>query len=173
MLYSMADGSSYVSPDSSFIALSGDLDHARRRELRALLRPANGARSVTLDFSRVTYMDAGALGCFIALRKALPAGGKVRVIHAPLRVTRLFQLVGLDAAFGLSPDAKPSPVGANDAPCNLECPACGLSFYSAAVEAYSGRPCPRGLCDGTIKHRTPLQLLVSDPSERAQVAVTV
>ncbi len=83
------------------VRLSGDLDFASRAATERSLRDAD-ADVVVLDLTDVRYLDAGALGCFVGLKKRLRERGRlgiVRVVAPDLKLRRLFAITGLARVF--------------------------------------------------------------------------
>ncbi len=57
-----------------------------------------------IDLSDVKFMDAGALGSFVSLKKRLRERGRlglVRIVTRDVRFRRLFQITGLTKIFDL------------------------------------------------------------------------
>jgi anti-anti-sigma factor len=84
--------------------LAGEWDFARRRELQAILRPAESLDEVLLDFSEVTFIDASVVGCLMRLRRHMIEHGRlsnIRIIAASRVVTRIFEICQLQKVFGL------------------------------------------------------------------------
>jgi len=95
------------------VGLSGEIDSACTKDFDALLRSLDGADTVVLDFSRVTFFDSSAISCLIRLRKRmLDGGGKgtIRIARPTQTVRQLMELTNLDRVFVLDPP------GADDAP---------------------------------------------------------
>lgn len=81
----------------SVIRFSGDLDIATRASTERKLREVDTDVAI-IDLSGVTFLDAGALGSFVGLKKRLRARGRlgiVRVVAPNPRFRRLFQITGL------------------------------------------------------------------------------
>ncbi len=80
------------------IALSGEYDMSRQRELDRKLRPALDTANVVIDLSAVTYMDSSCLNTFSRLRR------ERRGEHLPLcrfvitnsMVRKVFGITGFD-----------------------------------------------------------------------------
>lgn len=90
---------------SSRIALRGDYDIWRREELRADLEGLDSSDDVTIDMSRVTLMDAGAVSLLIALRHRVQEHNpKAHVIlfETPRIVKRVLDLCGAAELFVFS-----------------------------------------------------------------------
>jgi anti-anti-sigma factor len=84
------------------IALWGDVDLDRKDELEALARwyEVDSCADVSLDMSRVTFLDSTGLSFMVHLRNVADARlGHVQVIDPPDCVCRLLRLVNLDGRF--------------------------------------------------------------------------
>ena len=97
--------------------LTGDLTVVNAPELLAGLRQliAEGdAGRVVLGFSDVGYVDSGALGALIEVRKTIgKKGGNVSLDRMPKELAGLIRIMKLDAVFELgSVDEGPAPAPA-------------------------------------------------------------
>lgn len=83
------------------IRLAGEIDCTAAVGTRELLNRAVAAwPSVTVDLSRVTFIDARGLGALMAVRRSAAARGTYLVLHRPHRaVQRLLELAQLETAF--------------------------------------------------------------------------
>jgi anti-anti-sigma factor len=93
-------------------AVCGEVDLSTAEDLllrlRMLAGPATG--EITLDLSRVTFIDCSGLRALLALdRHVRTAGGRVRVSAVSAPVARLFELVGLPGDEGGGLLASPAP----------------------------------------------------------------
>jgi anti-anti-sigma factor len=91
------------------IDLHGELDISSRDTLREILRPAGSADEAILDFSDVTFIDASALGCLVAVVNRMVENnrlGIVRVVGASRQVLSVFHHCRLDMVFDLSGSAE-------------------------------------------------------------------
>jgi len=80
----------------------GEYDIWRREDLRSELDRVDASGNVTLDLSRTTFMDAGAIGLLLALRRRVQqASPRARVtLHkTPAIVRRLLELSHADDLF--------------------------------------------------------------------------
>lgn len=98
--------------------LCGDLTVVNAPELlgglRDLLREADAAHA-RLSFADVGYVDSGALGALIEVRKTVGKdGGGVTLERMTKELTGLIRIMKLDALFEI-PDAEPAPAPAADA----------------------------------------------------------
>jgi anti-anti-sigma factor len=86
-----------VRPRSYEIAIVGELDLARRQELRAALdRISPEATSTLLDLSGCEFIDASTLALLVKAHSELSAKGcEVRLCGLHGQVLRLFKLTGL------------------------------------------------------------------------------
>lgn len=94
--------------------LVGEWDFSRRDELQIMLRPAEAADEVLLDFSGVPFIDASVLGVLIRLLNLMVKRnrlGAIRIVAASRQVTRIFQVCGLQTLFGLSEPTNAPRVG--------------------------------------------------------------
>lgn len=83
------------------LRLSGDLDAASRPQTQAQLQ-AIDADVAIIDLTDVRFLDGGALGLLVALRKRLRREGRlgiVKIIAPNPRIQRLFQISGLTKLF--------------------------------------------------------------------------
>jgi anti-anti-sigma factor len=88
---------------SVLIAVRGELDVATAPKFRAavkgLCQPGT-ASSVTVDLSRLDFIDAAGLGALISLRNAVhQSGGTVRVRSPKSHVRRVFELAAVTILF--------------------------------------------------------------------------
>jgi anti-sigma B factor antagonist len=100
-----------LSPPDALARAAGELDLFSAHELGRRLNGAvdMGCRRVVLDLSEVGFIDAGALRVLDRFRAQLyAAGGSLRIIAWSPRFEQLCRVTGLDAAFGLAPDAQPA-----------------------------------------------------------------
>lgn len=86
------------------IRLVGEFDVFRADELADRLRQAEGAPAVIIDLSQATFLDATALGCFVALHHRRNGRGQIHVIGARAHLRRLFAITGLEKTFVFSGD---------------------------------------------------------------------
>ncbi len=69
-----------------------------RKTLQAVLQ--KGAKTLTIDFSGVDYIDSSSIATFIELLQKLQAnGGSMRIVGASTRVREIFDLMGLTPLF--------------------------------------------------------------------------
>lgn len=88
--------------------LAGELDFSSAKALTKRLHSAIGRSRATIDLSDISFMDAGVLGCFVRLHKAMREADGDSVIHftgVALRFVRLFQLTKLDSIFRVNSDS--------------------------------------------------------------------
>lgn len=89
------------------IVLSGgEYDVWRRNELRAELDAAPLSGEVIIDLSRVTFMDAGAVGLLLALRKRVydyDPKARVTLRGTPPIVRRVLSIAHAEDLFEFSP----------------------------------------------------------------------
>lgn len=81
------------------VRLENELDHRAARQLRgeldALLQDAS-IRRLVLDLEKLSFMDSSGVGFIIGRYKLMARrGGSVAVIHADVRMDKIFQMAGL------------------------------------------------------------------------------
>jgi len=84
----------------------GEYDVFRREELRTELAAVELSGDVEIDLRNTTFMDAGAIGLLLALRRRLQARdpvARVHLVNVPPIVRRLLQISGTADAFGVRP----------------------------------------------------------------------
>jgi anti-sigma B factor antagonist len=84
----------------------GELDVATSPTLReTLIRlVSQGSNKLVLDLEGVDFLDSTGLGTIIsALKRARTHGGDLRLVSTQARITRLFEITGLDKAVPLLP----------------------------------------------------------------------
>jgi len=82
----------------------GELDIATAPTLRELLirLVSEGSTRLVLDLEGVDFLDSTGLGTIIsALKRARTHGGDLRLVTTQARITRLFEITGLDKAVPL------------------------------------------------------------------------
>lgn len=82
----------------AIVHAEGELDQSSRKRLEASLDHviALGIREVTVDLSRVEFLDSSALSALIGAHLRLhPDGGRLAVRGASARVQRILQVVDL------------------------------------------------------------------------------
>jgi anti-anti-sigma factor len=87
----------------STVRLTGDLDLFARPSLEQTLSDVD-ADIVLVDLTGVTFIDAGALGCLVGLKKRLRERarlGIVKIVTPDRRFQRLFHTTGLSRLFNL------------------------------------------------------------------------
>lgn len=87
------------------IKLDGELDVARREEIRRTLSLPAADRPVLLDFSQVTYADSTAVAELLRFHSEAGAKGRtVAVVIGNRQFARLLQYAGLRDAFAVFDD---------------------------------------------------------------------
>lgn len=88
---------------SPVVSLSGEIDVANSARVRAVLSTLldEGATSMTVDLTDVTFIDSSGLGVFVAIFKRLRASGDgtLRLVRPSGSVRKVFEITGLDAVF--------------------------------------------------------------------------
>jgi anti-anti-sigma factor len=85
------------------VRFAGDVDVFTRSSFERALAQAD-ADIVVVDLTAVTFMDAGALGCLVTMKKRLRERGRlgiVRVVTPNRRFQRLFRITGLNKLFDI------------------------------------------------------------------------
>ncbi len=92
----------------------GELDVATSPDLRELLirLVGDGANRLVLDLEGVDFLDSTGLGTIISvLKRARTHGGDLRLVCTQARITRLFEITGLDKAVPLLPTVDAAVAG--------------------------------------------------------------
>jgi anti-sigma B factor antagonist len=85
------------------VRLTGDLDIASRVRTEAALEEVDADIAI-VDLTQVDFMDGGALGLFVALKKRLRERGRlgiVKIVTRNERFRRLFSITGLNKLFDI------------------------------------------------------------------------
>lgn len=80
------------------VYLHGELDLAAASEFRSVMEPitSNGEVSLSLDLSKLTYIDSTGIGILISILKARKEmNAPFKVIHIPAQVQKLFDMIGI------------------------------------------------------------------------------
>ena len=88
------------------VSLFGELDVATSPELREQLigLVGEGRVRLVLDLDGVDFLDSTGLGTVVgALKRVRTHGGDLRLVCTQGRITRLFEITGLDKAVPLHP----------------------------------------------------------------------
>ncbi|MBN2624341.1 MAG: STAS domain-containing protein [Acidimicrobiales bacterium] len=96
------------------VSLYGELDVATSPELRELLvrLVGDGAERLVLDLEGVDFLDSTGLGTIISvLKRVRTHGGDLRLVSTQPRITRLFEITGLDKAIPLLPSLDAAVAG--------------------------------------------------------------
>ena len=87
------------------IRLAGELDIARRDEIRRALQPNDAGGPILVDLSEVTYADSTVIAGLLRLRNdADAAQRRIALLIGDARLTRLLQYAGLAHAFTVFDD---------------------------------------------------------------------
>lgn len=92
----------------------GELDVATSPDLRELLirLVGDGANRLVLDLEGVDFLDSTGLGTIIgALKRSRTHGGDLRLVCTQARISRLFEITGLDKAVPLFPNVDTAVAG--------------------------------------------------------------
>jgi anti-sigma B factor antagonist len=90
--------------DVQVVEVAGQIDlySAPRFKERTLALIEAGKIRLIFDLSKVDYMDSTGLSVLVGARKRVrPQGGAIVVVTDSAELRRLFEMVGLDASFGL------------------------------------------------------------------------
>ena len=96
------------------VSVYGEVDVATAPELRErLVDLVNEGRSrLVVDLGGVDFLDSTGLGMIVsALKRARTHGGDLRVVCTESRITRLFEITGLDKALTLLPTVDAAVAG--------------------------------------------------------------
>jgi anti-sigma B factor antagonist len=92
---------------ATVVALSGRLVLGREvQQMESTITElvAQGARKFIFDLRSLDYTDSSGIGCFVScLTKIKKSSGDMRLAGANERVTRLFQLTGVDHLMPMYP----------------------------------------------------------------------
>jgi len=96
------------------VSVYGELDVATAPDLREqLIELVNQGRShLVLDLGGIDFLDSTGLGMIVsALKRARTHGGDLRLVCTESRITRLFEITGLDRAVPLLPTVDAAVAG--------------------------------------------------------------
>lgn len=85
--------------DTALIVADGEIDLATVNKLRSAVTElmTQGARHLTVDLDKVTYIDSSGLGMLIGAHKRMAStGGTLTIRCSQARVLRLLSITGLD-----------------------------------------------------------------------------
>lgn len=97
--------------DVGVLRLRGDVDHATAPILRRCTESmlGDGARSLVLDLSEVTFLDSSGINSIVrAQNQAHDQGGTVTVRHASAIVRRVMEVTGLGPLLIPGPEDDPT-----------------------------------------------------------------
>ena len=91
---------------SPLVVLAGEIDAATVHRLEDCLEAvaAGGARSVTISFADVTFMDSSGVNAILELRRRLGPGGHIRLRDCSHPVRRVCEITGLLDVGGIDLD---------------------------------------------------------------------
>jgi anti-sigma B factor antagonist len=101
--------------DPVVISVTGEVDLATAPELErslgdALTRP--GATGVSVDLSKVAFMDSAGLRVLVTALRAAEDGQRTLTLHEPhQQVRRIIEIAGLGEIFGLGNEAVGNGLG--------------------------------------------------------------
>jgi anti-sigma B factor antagonist len=96
-----------ASEDGVRIEVWGELDLSTSPRLaEALRRELDGGNSVTLDLSKVTFIDSTGLNVLITAARACEENGCTIALgpDLPAQIRRVFEITGIDGVFPLASD---------------------------------------------------------------------
>jgi anti-sigma B factor antagonist len=96
------------------VSVFGEVDVATAPELKERLTGLvnNGRAMLVLDLSGVDFLDSTGLGMIVsALKRARTHGGDLRIVCTESRITRLFEITGLDKALTVMPTVDSAVAG--------------------------------------------------------------
>lgn len=89
-----------VSQDTVFAYLLGDIDHHSAKEMREKIDSAVQrvqAKSLTIDFSDVQFMDSSGIGLIMGRYRLIQSyKGSLSVLNASDRIKKILCLAGMD-----------------------------------------------------------------------------
>jgi anti-sigma B factor antagonist len=89
-----------VTRDGDVFVVVGDIDASNSPSLAAALRPLGVGHDVVVDVAGVEFIDSRGLGVLMDAHRRAADGGRALVLRNPSpAVSRLLELVGLDALF--------------------------------------------------------------------------
>jgi anti-sigma B factor antagonist len=90
--------------DVSIVILEGEVDiYSAPRFKEALLQGIEqGARTIIVDLTGVTFIDSTALGVLVSgAKRVRPRNGSLDIVCNDENITRIFEITGLDRIFGI------------------------------------------------------------------------
>ena len=107
-----------LSDDVYVISLAGEVDLYTAPEFKQQLLEVigQGARTVIVDFTNTTFIDAPRLGVLVGGVKRLRSNdGQLSLICSDRNITKIFEITGLDRVFTIHPsrDEAVATIGAS------------------------------------------------------------
>jgi anti-sigma B factor antagonist len=90
--------------DTAVIALEGEVDIYSAPQFKEALLAGieDGATTIVVDLSRVTFIDSTALGVLVSgAKRVRPKDGRLDIVCTDENITRIFEITGLDRIFGI------------------------------------------------------------------------
>jgi anti-sigma B factor antagonist len=91
---------------TAVVVLEGEVDiYSAPQFKEALLGGIDeGARSIVVDLSKVSFIDSTALGVLVSgAKRVRPYSGSVDIVCCDENIARIFEITGLDRVFGIFP----------------------------------------------------------------------
>ena len=97
------------------VTVRGEVDAFNAPEIRLELRrliEAEGARTLIIDLTDVTFLDSSALGALVGtVRRLNEHDGQLKIVRPKGGAARIFQLTGLDSVLDLYDDRRAALTG--------------------------------------------------------------
>ena len=94
--------------ETAVVTLRGELVRAHCAELQNAVHISNRIKTIVLDFSNVTIIDAGGLGALLELRSyAQSLGVRLELANLSNNVRTILQITRLDSVFKIRSETKP------------------------------------------------------------------
>ena len=99
-------GQRALAADTHVIAVGGELDMSAAPDLRSTIHDAldDGAVTLVVDLSEVTFIDSTGIGTLMAAQHRLKEiGGSLELVCTEPNVLRVFEIVGLNRQLSIHP----------------------------------------------------------------------
>jgi anti-anti-sigma factor len=102
------------------VCLQGRIVNGETAALREAVASHSQARTLLLDLSRVSTIDASGLGLMLDLRRQTQARGiRFKLINVPTAVSRVLEVTRLDSVFEIGSAPEPMPATAPGRPARM------------------------------------------------------